>query len=294
MRESAHCINQIPIQDWSILSLFPVWVYDGEAHPTGRDFVSEGPAAKGKDFGTWLIRKGSVKVTSNGETLVAGRGQWMFPALGERHQVFSEGARLLSVCFHASWPDGEHLFGLERSLVLDARKFPRLEATAIPMEKLIRKHFPQRDLHLAPERATLRIFLQLQHLFMDWMIEYTGAMAKLGMPPNRLGPTDPRLMQAVFTLDRQPLQAPMDEVNIARKIGLSAGQLHRLFKERFGFTPHRYFEERRVDYARRCLRGSAASIKEIASQLGFKNLSHFSAWFARTEGTSPRQFRKRR
>jgi AraC-like DNA-binding protein len=39
------------------------------------------------------------------------------------------------------------------------------------------------------------------------------------------------------------------------------------------------------------LGGTSATVKEVAFELGFSSLSHFSAWFRRQHGLPPREFR---
>ncbi len=73
--------------------------------------------------------------------------------------------------------------------------------------------------------------------------------------------------------------------------GLSPGHTSRLFVAQFGLTPHEYREQRRINAARRLLRGSSAPVKEIAFDLGFKQSTHFSAWFRERTGAFPRAFR---
>lgn len=57
-----------------------------------------------------------------------------------------------------------------------------------------------------------------------------------------------------------------------------------------GSTPRHYLEKRRMDYAYRRLRMPDAQVKEVATTLGFVHLSHFSKWFKKHLGQSPRHF----
>jgi AraC-like DNA-binding protein len=70
-------------------------------------------------------------------------------------------------------------------------------------------------------------------------------------------------------------------------------QFKRLFKQQFDLTPLQYWERRRLESA--CLRLEADSlpIKAIATSLGFRGQSHFTVWFKRRAGVSPRHHRSR-
>ena len=72
--------------------------------------------------------------------------------------------------------------------------------------------------------------------------------------------------------------------------GLSTSRLDRLCAQTYGFTTHQYWDRRRLERAKMLLAAYATPIKQVAFKLGFLQLSHFSAWFKRHTGTSPRAF----
>ena len=74
--------------------------------------------------------------------------------------------------------------------------------------------------------------------------------------------------------------------------GLSPSQTLRLFKKHFGTTPVQYSLERRIASAKLMLEGSAKSIKEIASDLGFADEYYFSNMFKSKTGSNPSSYRK--
>jgi transcriptional regulator GlxA family with amidase domain len=79
--------------------------------------------------------------------------------------------------------------------------------------------------------------------------------------------------------------------DVARRVSLSHSQLDRLFRQHLATTPQAYRAARKLDRVRAALRGSDAPIKSIAYAEGFARLSHFSAWFAKQVGQSPRAYR---
>jgi AraC-like DNA-binding protein len=85
----------------------------------------------------------------------------------------------------------------------------------------------------------------------------------------------------------------LDQSVVARAAGLSQSHLERLFTARYGITPRHFFERRRANVARQLIETTTAPIKEIAFRLGFSTLAHFSTWFRRSTGESPRQARSR-
>ena len=89
------------------------------------------------------------------------------------------------------------------------------------------------------------------------------------------------------------LDLAFEERPLATEVGLSVSQLNRLFVRQFGFSSLGYFERRRKEQALAALQGSAHTIKEIAFELGFSSLSHFSAWVTQQFGMAPSLVRER-
>ncbi|MDD2710947.1 MAG: helix-turn-helix transcriptional regulator [Verrucomicrobiae bacterium] len=75
--------------------------------------------------------------------------------------------------------------------------------------------------------------------------------------------------------------------------GLSRSQLAHLFKQQVGIGPIEFQNEQRIVLAGQMLRMSFLSVKQIASELGYKNPKYFSTCFRRMTGVSPKQYRKR-
>ena len=103
--------------------------------------------------------------------------------------------------------------------------------------------------------------------------------------------TDPRVARALQVIDVQPPGGEYPGKAMTLASGLSIGRLNRLCAQLYGFTTHQYWERARLERARLALKADTQSIKEVAYGLGFLQLSHFSAWFKRHEGASPRAFR---
>ena len=74
--------------------------------------------------------------------------------------------------------------------------------------------------------------------------------------------------------------------------GFSASQSLRLFKTAFGVTPVQYSLDRRMASAKLLLEGTAKSVKEIASDLGFADEYYFSNMFKARVGCAPTAYRK--
>ena len=81
--------------------------------------------------------------------------------------------------------------------------------------------------------------------------------------------------------------------DLARLVGLSAGHLHRAFRETTGQTPLEFINRRRVERAAAILATEEPTIAEVALRVGFLSPSHFSRTFRRVTGRNPSARRTR-
>jgi len=71
--------------------------------------------------------------------------------------------------------------------------------------------------------------------------------------------------------------------------GLSKYHLLRLFTRQKGISPYRYLETIRINNAKKLLEQGIPPI-EVASQTGFSDQSHFTNFFKRMIGLTPKQY----
>ena len=109
-------------------------------------------------------------------------------------------------------------------------------------------------------------------------------------PHERLGVREPKLLAAIATMETN-LDEPLSLSEIGRRANLSVRQLERLFKQRLGCPPSRYYLELRLHHARLLLLRGASSILSIALAAGFASASHFSRRYREHFGHSPREER---
>ena len=80
---------------------------------------------------------------------------------------------------------------------------------------------------------------------------------------------------------------------IAEKYFVSKNHLIRSFLEAFAITPKQYQLRRRADMAEALMDNTGMSLEEIAMQLGFSSLQHFSAAYRAQRGFSPQKHKMR-
>jgi AraC-like DNA-binding protein len=79
--------------------------------------------------------------------------------------------------------------------------------------------------------------------------------------------------------------------DLARQVQMSKFQLLRVMKKHFSQTPQQFVIQRRIERAKSLLRGSNASLADIAFQTGFSSQSHLSNTFKQLVGNTPKAYR---
>jgi transcriptional regulator GlxA family with amidase domain len=89
------------------------------------------------------------------------------------------------------------------------------------------------------------------------------------------------------------LHRRMTTADVARRASLSPRQVSRRFRAMFGVTPGELIENLRMREAQRRLAMSSASIKHVATSLGYRSTHVFRRAFERSFGISPSAYRDR-
>lgn len=78
--------------------------------------------------------------------------------------------------------------------------------------------------------------------------------------------------------------------SIAQHLGLSEGHLSHLFKKETDYTLTNYLTRYRIHKAMELLRDCRAKVYEVAEQVGYKDITYFSATFKKLTGMSPSEY----
>lgn len=95
-----------------------------------------------------------------------------------------------------------------------------------------------------------------------------------------------RVEQVIFLL-KQNLAAPPSLEELGKKIGCSHFYLSRIFSAQTGQTITQCLRQLRMDRAAELLRSRELNVTEVALEVGYSSLSHFSAAFHETFGCCP-------
>jgi AraC family carnitine catabolism transcriptional activator len=108
---------------------------------------------------------------------------------------------------------------------------------------------------------------------------------------SRYGVHNKKLVQVLAEMERHAEQ-PLPCHELAERVGITARQLERLFRQHLGETPSAFYLRLRLERARQLLRQTEMSVLEVALACGFESASHFSRCYRARFATTPRRDRR--
>ncbi len=144
-------------------------------------------------------------------------------------------------------------------------------------------------LHLIRSRYGMSVALDVASVFI-----YDGAHASNDAQPlvslGRLDDVHPKLAGAIRLMERH-IEQPLTIGAIAKRTGLSARSLEKIFAKAVGEGPGRYYLRLRLKVARRLITDTKSPLADIAARTGFSSASAFTRTFRNFEGKPPSAFR---
>lgn len=282
---------QFSLHEWACLRTELIWIYDQAVAPESLHRVCQ----RSRGFFAWYLHGGNLRFRHEGRMRQIGPGAWFFLPAGTAEHFFSKDARLLSIQFLCQWPSGENFLSTGSGIVLDGWSYPALERSATRLERLVRRHFPEKNLvkFHSNRPADGPTFLRFQSYFIQWLEVWMHALLQNGAKWTRLRSGDDRPLHAVRLLNEAPIDGDYPRLHLRQETRLSEVHLNRLFLREFGLSPREYWNKRKLEFACRCLETSLMSVKEIAYRAGFKSDANFAVWFRGRTGYRPSQYRQR-
>jgi AraC-like DNA-binding protein len=163
--------------------------------------------------------------------------------------------------------------------------FP-VQPRAVPASGMDFSAVFDRLLHYATRsdrRSTLRATHQLE-----------GLLLELSEPATPISRAGDLLEQVAHTISESVDNDAIYFDDLAASFGISPSTLRRRFLQRFGISPVAYFIQCRIDRARQMLIDTDWPLKQIAEELGYRDVFFFSRQFRRVCGVPPGTYRRTR
>lgn len=125
--------------------------------------------------------------------------------------------------------------------------------------------------------------------FLDVLAEMIAADTEARREPER----DAWLEQSLRLLGHRRAGGWPTPQEVARAVGLSYENFRKRFAQLSGESPGQYQKRRRLEWACAAIYQGEHTIKQIADELGFCDVFHFSKAFKQVVGTTPSEYRRR-
>lgn len=284
----ANQLSQKPLYRWSIVS------EDGGPvlSSSGVSVNVDGPLEKPDSATTLLVCSGTV--TRSHETNYT-------RAIIREHQ--RHGGTIGSICTGA--------FSLARAGILEGRRVTLHWENQPAFDEKFSKIEVSKDIFVIDGKlmtcsggsAATEMLLWL--IEEDYGAEFSAAIAEMCLIGTRrnakssqrssvsyqIGSRNPRLIAAV-TLMMENIEVPLSLDEIANSVNGSRRQLERLFTEKLGMSPSRYYKKLRIEQGHSLLRETDLSLMEIALACGFNSTDVFSRSYRERFGQTPGSVKK--
>ncbi len=102
------------------------------------------------------------------------------------------------------------------------------------------------------------------------------------------------MISSVKTYIKEHFRENIDRNEIAAVAYITPNYLSKRFHSETGMSLREYINALRIDEAKRLLLTTAASVSEVACEVGFENISYFSTVFRKLCGVSPVEWKSRK
>ena len=265
-------------------------------------YFENGHVFPGESHDFWemiYIDKGTLLVTAGEETLSVSERQVIFHQPNEFH-AFQVTSQMASIIVVSCVPRGERVntfagkryaLGVEeRRLMYQLRKegeqtFGRMMDSAYLVEL--------RPLDSAPEGCCQMIRLYLEQLLI-LLLRRKSAMSDADRRTRLIteGRDAEELLRRVAEYMEEHIAGELNFEDVRSEFGLSATSLKNIFKLQTGMGVMEYYQQQRVNRARRMLRDGSYNITEVAERMGYSSIHAFSRQFRRLMGMSPTEYLK--
>lgn len=118
-----------------------------------------------------------------------------------------------------------------------------------------------------------------------------GSHAASGVPAVTSSRVPPAVQTALRIIDEE-LATPLTLSGLARRVGISANQLLRLFHAHCGSTVMAQVRRQRAERARKLLVGTSLPIRDVAAAVGVPDVHRFNKLMRATLGSAPSALRR--
>jgi len=256
----------------------PSWKIDSHRHDFFElHYVDHGSGLNRSASGDIRLERGTLYIAKPGET----HAQFSDPS--DPMKLFYAGFYVDDLLSQEPWEleYAKAFLTLQTRIVLD-RFFP--------IEPIVSRIF--REMSERREHSTMMIELLFSQLFIEMFRTLRerfadGDDAKAGLAANV------EMIRDTVDFMKSHLSESYENDFFAKRICMSPSHFRRTFRHFVGVPPAKYFLNLKIEQAKSLLAG-ARTVTDVAEQVGFESVEHFSKTFKRCVGMCPSRFQRQR
>lgn len=247
-------------------------------------------------FVAMFILEGSVFFRENDIEYELKQGEWFIQTPGNLHEGYRSSGKKASYYWIHFLPEGEWEIRLQQEQIaahdayrlLDSGEGLRIPhyTYALPMRY---GPYPidlwRRELDELTGSVRGKNLLHTQSRFLKLLVSMV--LLGAGQPQS----SSAALAEKVRDYIQEHYRSALTIEEIAELVHFSPDYLSKCFRIRYGIPPSEYVTQLRMEQAMLQLIGTRRSIREIAAEVGYAELSVFSRAFTNAQGMSPSAFR---
>ena len=223
----------------------------------------------------FYIMEGRLSVTSNGQTLVAGKGQVGLVDCHIPHEYHTIGNTEF-IWIHLDGSNSkdffEQIMAKYGSFIFNPSVAEAIQQQIFEMVYEYRNALPHLEIH-----ESVKIYQLLATLLSD----LTKGTAQEQKP-----------IEIAHDYIRRHYAENITLTEIAAIVNMSQFHFSRQFKKLFGYSPHEFLILTRINMAKQLLKTTNKTIKEISLSVGYQNINAFEYAFTSRVGVPPTTFRR--
>ena len=234
------------------------------------------------------VSEGAAIMTHEG-TVRMSRGDVVLVPVNYPHFAFGSNASLLSLGFSGKRIDSKSTYNLYRDFsdMLELKKM-RIYRNATEIYDMISSLKDEQHELSSPIPALEFLFVLRKLCSFDYSHISDDAESACGICGKEYDITRFLLLEQLISVN---YTENYDANEIAKRLCITRRHMDRIIKEHYGKTLRELIYEKRIDYAKRLLLQSDATIDEIARTVGFSGSSVFKNAFVSKMGIMPSKYR---
>ena len=241
------------------------------------------------------VDRGAVEITRDSESVILQQGQILFHQPNEFHTIrsYNSAPSLLIVSFVCRSAAMNHFIKFTGKMNKALKPFLKAIATEAESTYILPKNDPdpkelvRRNTAAIGAEPMIKSYLEQ---FLVLMIRDINEHREVSLFSSHKN-LETHLVSEIKGYLRERLTERVRIEDICAAFGYSKTYLSQLFKKQCGVSLMTYYNQKRIDYAKKLISEHSYSFAQISNLLAFDNSQYFARVFKRVTGQTPSEFR---